>query len=195
MNKIWFFQTFLTSIFIRLHMKANLCKTFGNWQLAQTFSFMCHWYFCVKSEPLFTAARTQQANFTWPDKITLTSSHFKRPGSKICLQNPTLWHFTVLLLFHFENAELTEQCGKVKNTFAPSPLLSEGLAAASLLEARTIRPGPAAGQLAASWPAARGARRCTPLSWSHELATNEKAVAAVYLILHNNMKSLDLAFM
>ena len=98
MNKIWFFQTFLTSIFIRLHMKANLCKTFGNWQLAQTFSFMCHWYFCVKSEPLFTAARTQQANFTWPDKITLTSSHFKRPGSKICLQNPTLWHFTIYVI-------------------------------------------------------------------------------------------------
>ena len=102
MNKIWFFQTFLTSIFIRLHMKANLCKTFGNWQLAQTFSFMCHWYFCVKSEPLFTAARAQQANFTWPDKITLTSSHFKRPGSKICLQNPTLWHFSVFIISLWE---------------------------------------------------------------------------------------------
>ena len=58
----------------------------------------------------------------------------------------------MFLLFHFENAELTEQCGKAKNTFppSPSPLLSEGLAAASLLEARTIRPGLAAGQLAAS---------------------------------------------
>lgn len=145
-------------------MISYLCKTFENWQLAQTFSSKWHWYFCVKSEPLFTAAMAQQAKFHLTQQnhaylITFQAAWFQNLFAKSnSLTFQCFYYFTLRMLNSLNNVE------RRKTLFlpAPSPLLSEGLAAASLLGARTIACGPGPGCItrcgstwqAASWPAA-----------------------------------------
>ena len=135
-------------------------------------------------------------NFTWPNKIMLTSSHFKRPGSKICLQNPTLWHFSVFIISLWECWTHWTMWKGEKHFSSQSQSAAVRRLSGSILawgQDNRLRPRPRLYHslrvnltgcilTGSGW----GAQRCTQLSWSIGLQSRRKLAAEnMYLILHN----------